>query len=190
MRIPGRWRQGYALDYHIVRSEFLYHDEYGHPVFESERSEIGELLYRLKYRADTTVVEELADSAARFVKSWSPEVDLIVPVPASRSRFMQPVLVFGEAFAARLDLTFCDGCLRKTREAPELKNVHEYNERLALLEGLFEVDRGLVHGAGVLLIDDLYRSGATLNAAADALLDLGAAAEIFALALTRTRSKN
>jgi len=41
----------------------------------------------------------------------------------------------------------------------------------------------------VLLFDDLYRSGATMNAIAAALLDEGGAADVFALAITRTRSK-
>jgi len=52
IRIPGRWRDGYALDVHTVASTYLGDDEYGHARFETSRSAAGELLYRLKYQGD------------------------------------------------------------------------------------------------------------------------------------------
>ena len=45
-RIYGRWHEGFALDLHTLGSTFMGHDEFGHPRFETQRSEIGELLYR------------------------------------------------------------------------------------------------------------------------------------------------
>jgi predicted amidophosphoribosyltransferase len=50
------------------------------------------------------------------------------------------------------------------------------------------VDRTQVQGRRILLFDDLYRSGATMNAITAALYDEGAAADVFALTITRTRS--
>jgi len=67
-RIPGRWRDGYALDIHTIHSEFLGHDEYGHPQFGTTRSDIGELLYQLKYRSDDAVVPSLVETIAAFSK--------------------------------------------------------------------------------------------------------------------------
>lgn len=55
-QIPGRWRLGYALDLHTVSSTFLGYDDLGHATFDTRRSEIGELLYRLKYSGDQSVV--------------------------------------------------------------------------------------------------------------------------------------
>ncbi|MDL1958237.1 MAG: hypothetical protein LWX01_00875 [Deltaproteobacteria bacterium] len=46
-----------------------------------------------------------------------------------------------------------------------------------------------VAGRNVLLIDDLYRSGATLNAVTVALKDKGKAKEVYVLTLTMTRRK-
>jgi len=85
IRIPGRWREGFVLDYHTVSSIYLGNDEYGHPIFETTRTELGELLYRLKYRSDTSVLDELVDTIAGFVDSWKPGVTLIIPVPPSRT---------------------------------------------------------------------------------------------------------
>jgi predicted amidophosphoribosyltransferase len=73
------------------------------------------------------------------------------------------------------------------RETPGLKNVHDAEQRRELLEGAFEAERTLVQGKGILLVDDLYRSGATANAVTIALLAAGAA-RVYFLAATRTRS--
>ncbi len=55
-KVAGRWSYGFTLDVHTTSSELLGHDEYGHPQFASKRSELGELLYRLKFRRDKTVI--------------------------------------------------------------------------------------------------------------------------------------
>ncbi len=84
MRIPGRWREGFALTYYTVSSTYLGDDAFGHPMFDTKRSEIGELVYRLKYRSDSCALDELVGAAAGFVRSWNPGATVIVPVPPSR----------------------------------------------------------------------------------------------------------
>lgn len=72
---------------------------------------------------------------------------------------------------------------------PQLKDVFDYDERWRLLDGLHEVQKPKVEDRKVLLFDDLFRSGATMNAITSALYDQGLAREVYALTLTRTRSK-
>ena len=64
----------------------------------------------------------------------------------------------------------------------------EYSQRLKLLEGAFRVDDAAVAGKRVLLVDDLYRSGATATAVTQVLL-AGRAAAVLMLAMTKTRSR-
>jgi len=70
-----------------------------------------------------------------------------------------------------------------------LKNVFDYNERHELLDGAFEVNGPVVSGVRVLLVDDLYRSGATAEVVAKALVDAGAS-EVYFLAMTKTRTRS
>jgi hypothetical protein len=35
--IPGRWREGYALDLHTENAIHIGDDEYGHPQFDTKR---------------------------------------------------------------------------------------------------------------------------------------------------------
>lgn len=78
--------------------------------------------------------------------------------------------------------------MTKVRDVPELKNVYDFNERDRLLAGAHQIDKAQVEDRKVLLFDDLYRSGATMNAIASALYDSGAAVDVFALAITKSRS--
>lgn len=188
LRIPGRWRDGRALDVHTVSSAYLGEDEFGHAQFDTKRSAMGELLYRLKYKADRTVIDEVAETAASFVRDWWPEAELLVPVPPSRDRALQPVLVVGARVAEHLGIEFCPECVKRKREAPQLKDVFEYDVRWKLLEDLHEVDQSRLEDKRVLLFDDLFRSGATMNAITGALYDQGRARDVYALTLTRTRS--
>jgi predicted amidophosphoribosyltransferase len=167
---------------------FLGDDEYGHARFDTKRSAAGELLYRLKYKRDLSAVSELVEAAAFLVRSWAPPVDILVPVPASRARALQPLLTVGEALARELELEFSPACVWRIREMPELKDVYQYDERFRLLSGLHQVDRAIVSERKVSLFDDLFRSGATMNAITAALYDLGSASDVYALTITRTRS--
>ena len=155
--------------------------------FDTKRSEIGELLYRLKFNSDRRVVTQIVDAVEKFMESWKPHVDVIVPVPPSSSRAIQPVLVLAEAISERLCIPLAD-CVKRTREVPQLKNVYDFDERLRLLGGLHKIEPFGTEGKKILLFDDLYRSGATMNSITDALYDQGGAADVFALTITRTRS--
>lgn len=191
-KIVGRWRAGCALDLHTISSTFLGVDEYGNDRFDNTYSEIGKLLYQLKYKSDESTVPAIVDAAVGLVERWKDRgglvVDVLVPVPPSRHRAKQPVLLLAEALALRLGVPCATNAVTKIRDIPELKNVFDLNERDRLLDGAHAVDKAQIEGRNVLLFDDLYRSGATMNAIASALYDSGVAADVFALTITKTRS--
>lgn len=188
MRIPGNWKQGFVLDYHTVKSDFLGYNEYGHPIFDTKRSEIGELLYQLKYHSNRSVLDDIIETASHFILSQYRDIDAIVPVPPSRQRAYQPVLELARGIAERLIIPFHAEWIVKTKETTELKNIYDYNERLVILEHIHEATDPRIEGTNILLFDDLYRSGATMNAVTMALYDQGKAANVYAFAITRTRS--
>jgi len=186
-RIMGAWRSGYALDLHTLSSEYVGDDEFGRPRFETRRSELGELLYRLKYGKDQSVVAEIADAAARFLTQRKPPVDVLVPIPASNPRPVQPVRLLAAAISERIGIPLAE-CVTRKKDVPQLKDVLDLDARTELLEGAHLIDAAATSGKRILLFDDLYRSGATMNAITRELYDSGKAAEVFALTITRTRS--
>jgi len=132
-------------------------------------------------------VPEIVEAIEAFVKAWDPPVDIIVPVPPSTARAVQPVLVLTKLISERLGIPLVN-CVTRKRDIPQLKNVYDLDERAKLLEGLHSVDEPTVRGKRPLPFDDLYRSGATMNAITAELYGAGNAADVFALTITRTRS--
>ena len=185
--VRGSWDDGRTLDIHICSSEFVGYNEYGHAQFETTRTELGELLYRLKYGGDQSAVSPIAQSAVDFVREWNPDIEVIVPTPPSKSRAVQPLFQIADEVGTLLSLPVDKTSVRKTKATPELKNV-DYAKRLELLGGAHVVEGSALRGRRVLLLDDLYQSGATLNAIAHLLKEAGGVSAVFALALTRARS--
>jgi competence protein ComFC len=189
-KLSGVWKAGFALDLHTISSTFLGTDSFGHDVFETTRSELGELLYRLKYGRDRTTLALIADTVTEFLRKWNPGVDALVPVPPSKvARQFQPVLETAREVCRRTGMPLCDKCIKKVKSTGELKDVFDFEKRAAVLKDAFAIDRCLTEGKRLLLFDDLYRSGATVTEISRSLTLSGHAAAVFLLTLTRTRSK-
>lgn len=185
--IAGPWKAGFTLDEHTVRSDFLGYNEQEHAVYDTVRSEVGELVYRLKYQGDQSAVPPLARVVAEFISNKELPIDVVVPMPPSKQRSVQPVRSIAASVAKRLDIAYDSRALRKVRESPELKSMTELKDRRAALAGAFIASAEALKGKSVLLLDDLYRSGASMEEAARAIRKSGAKA-VYALALTRTRT--
>jgi competence protein ComFC len=176
------------LDLHTLGSKFLGHNAFGHPEFETRRSPLGDLLYRLKNAGDRAAIPEIIDTVATFVKTWRVQIDAIVPVPPSNTRRKhQPVLEVAEALGTTLGVPICGKCVTKVKSTAQLKDVFDYAQRAAILKDAFAVDKQKTEGQRLLLVDDLYRSGATASAIAQLLTSQGAARAVYLLTLTQTR---
>jgi len=188
-KLSGKWSSGYALDVHTIKSEFAGYNSYGHPEFNTTYTELGDLLKKAKYRENKSALDSLAEVASSFLQSRSWDIDCIVPVPPSNmKRKYQPVFELADRISSILKKPVCKSCIQKIKETPELKNVHDYSDRLKSLEGAFQVDVKKTRDKAILLLDDLYRSGATLNAICKVLFEDGLARKVYVLTMTKTRS--
>lgn len=190
LRIVGPWDAGFTLDVHTVSAEYLGDDLHGHPQFDTTRSEIGEALFRLKYRGEREASVALARVAAEFVRLRRLTLEVVVPVPPSRVRSFQPLAAIASRLAAQLGAGYDPASLKKIKDTPELKSMIDMAERETALAGAFEIRGSALAGKHVLLFDDLYRSGASMREAARTLRTQGRVASLTALALTRTRSRS
>ena len=189
VELAGAWRKGWALDRHTTASEFLGYDERGRGQFKTTRSPLGEALYQLKYRGEK-VAPQVAAAMQGFFEDKPialSRIDAIVPMPPSTARSVQPVVEVAKALGTALGKPVVLDAVTKVRETPGLKDISDAEERRELLDGAFKVDASKVKGKGILLIDDLYRSGATANEVTVALIAAGAE-RVYFLAATRTRS--
>ena len=185
----GDWDEGYALDIHTISSTHVGDNEYGHPIFATTRSPLGELLYQLKYRADPAATEPIVEAVREFLTKSGWNFELIVPMPSSTGqRKLQPVIEIARGLSRVLNTPLCEKCVLKVKSTPQLKNIYDFSERQRILAGAFAVSKRETAGKRLLLFDDLYRSGATMSAVARVLKGDGGARSVYALALTYTRS--
>lgn len=187
--LEGPWHSGHAYDLHTLSSTCIGEDEYGHPIFDTTYSEMGQHLHSLKYEGRRDLVGEIVD----MLSLWDslPSGSLIIPVPASRhARPYQPLDDVALALGNRLDIPVLVGLLRKRADSKQLKEIADPQERQNALQDAISLTCPVdLSDHRVILIDDLYRSGATLTACHAVLTQRARAGSVSVITLTKTRVK-
>lgn len=185
IQLFGSWKKGFAYDYHIIQSVFQGYDEHGNPIFDTQRTPMGQLLYELKYKNQHHLVDKIVDLLTSQFKFTV--IDVIVPAPSSTVRAVQPVVLIAQKLAMHLNRPMWD-ILQKIQTNQPIKNMSDYDEKSNSLADNIILNKQEFDLANqnILLIDDLYDSGATLNYSAQKLLEHGAK-NIYVLAMTKTR---
>jgi ComF family protein len=151
---------------------------------------LREAVQGLKYDNNRRLSNPLGERlAARFAMlNWT--IDMVVPVPLHTKRLAErgynQSQVIAEHLAAQTGLTCVQEALQRdkfTRSQVELSA----RERLLNLEDAFRGDPALLADRQVLLIDDVYTTGATLSNCARAALEAGARI-VYGLTVTAARS--
>jgi ATP-dependent DNA helicase RecQ len=173
--LKGPWLAGWALDFH---------SRYDGDV--ASRSAIGELVFRYKYNGERQLANELASRWIELlhIHPELPQANAIIPVPPSTQRDFDPVTHLAKSLAEQLNIAALLNVLIKTRTTRPQKEMTALAQKQANVVGAFAL-KGDVRGQRVLLIDDLFDSGATLSEAAR-VLTRGGAASIVVLTLTKT----
>ena len=143
MQIKGNWDLGYVLDWHIESSEFIVHNQFGRPEFDTKRTEIGEAIFQLKYRHDLTKIEPLAETMVLNLKSAFQTASFIVPMPPSKSRGTQPAVELARKVAEKMALPLFEDILLKKGTTPQMKDIDTKEERVNALMGCFYINDGI-----------------------------------------------
>ena len=199
IEISCKLYNGYAMDFHTIKSV---PKEIGPSIkkegltfpgrvlsWTSLRTIIGEKLYRLKYRKDKDQITSICTLSNNFLKKLNWNIDVIIPItPSNIDRYIQPVIELSKGISKLsgfpLDLNYL---IKK--QTSELKGIESPDERQKILENAFSVEDKRFKNKTVLLFDDLFRSGATLNAATKVLKEQGEVGEVLVLTITKTKTK-
>lgn len=185
-QIYGPWDAGWILDKHTLSSQCVGHNAQGHPVFDTTRTEVGEATFQLKYRSDWTQVQPLAQTLADHVFPKLASVGFILPMPASTARNRQPVTEIAESLGGIVGKVVFTDLLCKAANGQSLKDLGTKQEKMDAIGDSFSVkDKIANDGAwNVLLVDDLYHTGASMEAACKVLRAYPKVKKIYVAALT------
>ena len=187
--IFGNWNKGFTLDKHMLSSTYVGENAYGHAQFDNVRTEVGEALYQLKYQHDWDRAEPLAQAIADHIVPLFPFIGLIVPMPASTARARQPVTEVADSLGRIINKPVFHSLLFKQPGGPKLKDLPTREAKVEALQQAFRYkDQIATDGPhNLLLVDDLYDSGATAEAAVAMLRTYPKVGGIYIAALTRKR---
>ena len=185
-KIEGNWTLGYSLDKHTIRSTPIGYNEYGHMQFDTERPEAGEALFQLKYRGDFSQIEPLAAQLSESIYPLFDRVGLIVPMPASNFRNRQPVTELALELGRLVGKPVFDELLTKTANGQQLKDLTNKADKQAALVNSFTLHEGISNEGrwNALLVDDLFHTGASLEAACTALRTYRKIDRVYVAAIT------
>lgn len=188
-QIGGNWDAGYALHKHTLSSVYLGDDANGHPQFDTTRSEPGEALFQLKYRSDWARVRDIASALHVHILPLFKKVGLIIPMPASTARAKQPVDEIANELGKLAGLPVFHNIVVKApapHGSPQLKNLKTKAEKVAALDGRITIDPEITNEGcwNALMLDDLFDTGATMEAVCTALRTYPKIGKIYAATVT------
>ncbi len=141
---------------------------------------IREFLVAFKYQGRFSLAPFLAELLAEAVRErlGSDPADGVVPVPLFptrlRERTFNQAQILAQALASRLGLPCIGNLLTRQKPTPPQTQLRK-EERLRNVQGAFELKADpRIHSLRILLVDDVFTTGATVNSCAKLLKEGGA----------------
>jgi len=149
------------------------------------------LILQVKYRNDHRLMSLLGGWLAELVRRNAWSASLVTAVPLGRRRQRErgynQAGAIAEALAAEIDTLYCPEALVRVRETPSQVGL-DAAARMENVRGAFQADARHVSDRPCLIVDDLFTTGATLHACANALRSAGAA-DVRAVTVARARGR-
>lgn len=148
---------------------------------------VAQLIQRFKYQGDLAAGRTLAEVAALRLQPGETRPDVLVPVPMhwrrQLTRGYNQAQLIADTFSQQWGIATDHRLLRKTAHTGSQQALKR-RERLHNLSRSFRASEH-VRGRHIGLVDDVITTGATLEAAAETLLQMGAR-QVSTYALART----
>lgn len=139
-----------------------------------------EVLLDYKYNGKSYLAKKLGDMLYDRISCEDISVDIIIPVPISagreRKRGYNQAALMSRRLSARWNVPWDGRVLLRKKETPLLRSLNPSDRRMALA-GAFAVSDTAAYkltGKTILLIDDIYTTGATADVCSKTLLEAGA----------------
>lgn len=158
------------------------------------RDEVKKAIRRLKWQQDSYTGHALAEWMTQYTRPLELSADrtVVIPVPVTLGRHMMRGYnqsgVLGKELAQRLGFSYADDLLWKIRPTRK-QHTLSAAERRENLKGCFRLaDTAGLSGKTVLLVDDVFTTGSTMEACSQ-VLRAGGARKVYGIAVAITEKQ-
>jgi ComF family protein len=178
-QIPGEPEAMYVCN--DCKNEQLYFDR-AFSVFYYDGI-LKKLVHNFKYNKMTALAKEFVELVIAFMKEYDigKRCEIVVSIPMHPFRLFKreinPSEILAKNIAKKLGLHYFNSILKKTKNTPP-QSMLSRTERIENLEGSFSLRKYKEHdikGKNILLVDDLFTTGSTVNECAKVLKEAGGA---------------
>ena len=150
------------------------------------------LVHNFKYKKMISLTKEFTGLILDFMETYGAGRDthLILSVPMHRSRLfvreINPSHILAKGIAKRLCLPYSGTSIRKIKNTVPQSRLTRY-ERITNIKGSFSICKNKIpwiNSKNILLVDDLFTTGSTLNECAKVLKEAGSG-RVVAITLAR-----
>lgn len=154
---------------------------------------VKKIIWKFKYEGWLSAAEPLLELTKSYLKKLpaSGKGFIIIPIPLHKTKEFQrgfnQSFILAKGVSRHLGAELVHDNLTRAKNTKTQKELKDYSEREKNMKGAFSLNRSEeLNGQSVILVDDVFTSGATLNEAVAVLKSAGAK-KIIALVLARAR---
>lgn len=151
--------------------------ERGRSLYEYRSAALS--IYRFKYGGRREYASLYASHIRRFLGPFIESVrpDMLIPIPLHRKRYRKrgynQAEILAKEISSEMNIPVCKGAMRRIKNTSVMKMLAP-SERRDNIKNAFIISRNSVKLKTIIIIDDIYTTGATIDEAARALKEAGA----------------
>ena len=146
--------------------------EYDHGYCMADYKSVARAIYRMKYKNRRQNAEWFGDQMVRKLgrEILSVHPDVLIPVPLHRERMRKrgynQAADLARVLSVRLGIPMREDLVKRVRNTPPMKNLNDEEKRRNNMKNAFQLCGDVVKYDRIMIVDDVYTSGTTIDAVA------------------------
>lgn len=151
----------------ICKDEELYFDECKSMLYYNNNT--MDLIHKMKFSHRYLICRDFAAMLSHYYRDYIKSYDAVSFVPLGKKRLLErgynQSKIIAETISKILDIELIDGIVMRKKETKALSSLNSKAERINMIKDAFSVnnDYNLASKINLLIIDDVFTTGSTLN---------------------------
>lgn len=138
------------------------------------------LIHNFKYKGEAHLMKPMAEAMFHRIEGENLEINIILPVPMYKKkeeiRGYNQAHLLAKSLSKNMNVAYGKNILLRACETEAMSSLN-LEERKENIKNVIQIEKGMerhIEGKTILLVDDIYTTGSTVDACSDVLLKNGA----------------